>query len=401
MELYYKAINLKGDVVHGRVVANDKAEAARYLRIHDIYPIRIEEEGKSQFSTFLPFFSRSSTGDLIFFTTQMSSMLESGLNLMQALQVLRNQTRNQYMSEVIQGIVSEVQDGHSFAQALSNYPKMFSSIYVSMVRAGEKSGLLDKVLTRLASNLEKSKQIKDDIRAALIYPVIIIILMIVVISVMLVFVVPQLSTLYASMNIQLPIMTQFVIALSNGFISGLPVIILALVFGIFLYRRWYSTVRGRLLIDQNIIKIPLIGKLMSQSVLIEFARTFGLLVGTGGLVIDSLKQCAETVGNAYYKDAVLDVAKRVEKGVTIGDAMDANEVFPSMLVEMTKIGEQSGKLEESLLRVSEYYEREVSHSVKALTSAIEPIILVVLGVSVGFLIISIITPIYGLLSSIH
>ncbi len=401
MELYYKAINIRGDVVHGRVVANDKSEAARYLRIHDIYPIKIEEEGRNQFSTFLPFFSRSSAGDLIFFTTQMSSMLQSGLSLMQALQVMRNQTRNQYMSEVIQGIVSEVQDGHSFAQALSNYPKMFSPIYVSMVRAGEKSGLLDKVLTRLASNLEKSKEIKDDIRAALIYPIIIIILMIVVIGVMLVFVVPQLSSLYTSMNLQLPIMTQFVIALSNGFVTGLPVIILGFIFGVFLYRRWYHTSRGRLLIDQNIIKIPLVGKLISESVLIEFSRTFGLLVGTGGLVIDSLKQCADTVGNAYYKEAVLDVSSRVEKGVRIGDAMDANEVFPSMLVEMTKIGEQSGKLEESLLRVSEYYEREVSHSVKALTSAIEPIILVVLGVSVGFLIISIITPIYGLLSSIH
>lgn len=401
MELYYKAVNIKGDVVHGRVVANDKSEAARYLRVHDIYPIKIEEEGRNQFSAFLPFFSKGSASDLIFFTSQMSSMMQSGLTLMQSLQVLRNQIRNQYMSEVIQGIVSEVQDGHSLGQALANYPSMFSQVYISMVKAGEKAGLLDKVLTRLAGNLEKSKEIKDDIRSALIYPAVIILLMIVVIAVMLLFVVPELSSLYASMHVQLPLTTQFVIALSNGLISGTPIIILGLVFGFFLFRRWYRTARGRLLVDQNIIKIPLIGRLMSESVLIEFSRTFGLLVGTGGLVIDSLKQCADTVGNAYYKNAVLDVAGRVEKGVSIGDAMDSNEIFPPMLVEMTKIGEQSGKLEESLLRVSEYYEREVTQAVKALTSAIEPIILVVLGTSVGFLIISIITPIYGLLSAIH
>ncbi|HUD44691.1 MAG TPA: type II secretion system F family protein [Patescibacteria group bacterium] len=401
MELYYKAITRQGKILHGRVEAKDKNEAASYLRSHEIYPINISDESEQPFANFNFFKPHTSTNDLIFFTRQLSSMLISGLTLMQALSVMRNQIHNKALSEVLQGITPDIQNGNSFTHSLAKYPKVFSTIYVSSIKAGEKAGLLDKVLLRLADNLEKSKELRDTIRGALIYPMIVSCVMLLVLVVMMVFVIPQLSNLYSGMNVQLPLITRLVIGTSKVFITGLPVIIILVFVGIYFFRRFYRKPQGRLIVDSLLLKIPLFGRLIEESTLVEFTRTFSLLIGTGSLVVESLHQCAETVGNVVYRQAVNDIGNRVEQGVAIGDAFAANELFPSLLVETVKIGEQTGKMDESLMRVSEYFEREVEQAVKALTTAIEPMIIVILGAFVGVLIVSIITPIYGLISSIH
>lgn len=399
MKLLYRAVNQQGKIVHGIIEAKDIPDAAAYLRSQNFIPIHIKEQTSKGF--LLSLRRKSAKSDLVFFTRQLSSMLTSGLTLMQSLDILRNQIQNPAMQEVVQGIISTIEEGKSFSDSIAKYPKVFSPIYVSLVKAAESAGLLDKVLLRLADNLEKQQKLKSMIKSALLYPIIVIIMMIAVIAVMMIFVIPQLSVLYENLNIELPLATRVVVGLSNFTIKFWPFIVGGSVISIYYLRRWSRTPTGKMLIDGFLLKVPIFGKLVAQSAMVEFTRTFGLLVGTGSLVVESLNQSSDVVGNYHYRNAILEVGRKVEKGVTIGDAMLTDPLFPPIVVEMVKIGEQTGKLDESLLRVSEYFEREVEQTIKTLTTAMEPFIMVLLAVGVGFLIISIITPIYNLISQIQ
>jgi type IV pilus assembly protein PilC len=225
--------------------------------------------------------------------------------------------------------------------------------------------------------------------------------MVVVMGVMMVFVMPQLAVLYKNLNVALPLPTQIVIGISD-FVTNFWFIVLAVaVIVIVGFRKWSKTPDGILIIDTLILKMPVFGNLISKTILAEFARTFGLLVGTGTLVVEALVETADTTGNINYKNAIVEVSKQVEKGVTIGDAMAYYPLFPPLLIQLVKIGEQTGKIDETLTKASEYFEREVDGLVKTLTTAMEPFIMVILGIGVAFLIISIITPIYSLISNIQ
>ncbi len=402
MKLYYKAITQDGKSVRGIIEAKDPNEAADYLKKRQMVPVKIAAGSQVNLEELLPFLKRKpKKSEVVFFTRQMASMLTSGLTLMQALDVLKDQVQDQKMSEVVQGIISSIEDGKQFSIALERYPDVFSGIYVALIRAAESSGLLDKVLLRLADNLEKEEKLKGTIRGALLYPIMVVLMMIAVVVIMMIFVIPQLSVLYQNLNIPLPLPTQIVVGASNFVVKAWWLIIGILVILLYYFRKWHKTEVGKRVVDTFILQLPIFGKLISESVMVEFTRTFGLLVSTGTLVVDSLIKSADVVGNVKYKSAILLVSKRVEKGIAIGDAMEASDIFPPIVVEMAKIGEQTGKLDESMSRVSEYYEREVEQTVKTLTTAMEPIIMIILAIGVGFLIISIITPIYSLISSIQ
>lgn len=400
MKLYYKAVTQDGKMIRGIVEAKDINEGALYLRKHQFIPITVQTTPDKGLMDLLAKRKKFGAGDLVFFTRQLSSMLSSGLTLMQSLAILRNQVQNERVREVIGGIVTQVEEGKSFYAALAKYPQVFSDIYVSLIKAAEESGLLDKILLRLADNLEKQAKLRSTVKSALMYPIIVVSLMVVVVVVMMIFVIPQLSVLYTNLNIPLPLPTQIVIGLSTFTITFWPGIVGIGFALLYFYRRWHKTATGRRTVDTLILRAPIFGKLITQSIMTEFTRTLGLLIGTGTLVVDALSKSADVVGNVVYRTALLDVGRRVEKGVSIGNALEANNIFPPILVEMTKIGEQTGKLDESLTRVSEYFEREVEQMVKNLTTAMEPIIIVTLACGVGFLIISIITPIYNLISQI-
>ncbi|MDE2025025.1 MAG: type II secretion system F family protein [Patescibacteria group bacterium] len=401
MKLTYKATSRDGKIQSGEIEAKDIPEAVFYLRNKELVPIQVKPKSEEVSFPLLSLFKKQSANDLVLFTRQLSSILSSGLTLMQALTILKDQTQNQIMKDITAGIITDVQEGKTLAMAIAKYPSIFSPIYISLIRAGESSGFLDKILERLADNLEKSQKLKSTIKSALLYPVIIVILMVVVMTIMMIFVIPQLTGLYANLNIPLPLTTQIVVGISNITISYWPFVLGLIVFLIFAYNRWVSTDSGRLVKDDAVLHIPIFGIIIQLSILTELARTFGLLVGAGTLVVQSLNESADVAGNKVYQNAILDVAKRVEKGITVGDALSTYAIFPPILVQMVRIGEQTGKLDESLLKVSEYFEREVEGKVKGLTTALEPVIMVVLGVAVAFLIISIITPIYNLTSSIQ
>lgn len=400
MRLTYKAVDRQGKVSRGVVDANDITEAANYLRDKNLIPVQITREQKNILDE-LPFFNKASTNDLILFTRQLSSMLASGLTLMRALEILKDQLENQRMIDVVNGVINDVEEGKNLSSAIAKYPNIFSPIYVSIIKAGESAGLLDKVLSRLADNLEKEAKLKSTVKSALMYPIIVVVLMVVVIGIMMIFVIPQLTLLYQNLGVALPLPTQIIIALSNFTTNFWPFVIGG-VFGVmFAYKKWSNTNDGRLIIDSIKLKIPVFGKLIKETILAEFSRTFGLLIGTGSLVVDSLMETADTTGNVHYKTAIVNIAHQVEKGVTVGDAMSYYPLFPQLLVQLVKIGEQTGKVDESLEKASEYFEREVDEMVKGLTTAMEPFIMVVLGLGVAFLIISVITPIYSLISSIQ
>jgi type IV pilus assembly protein PilC len=400
MRLRYKAATKEGKLSQGLLDAKDIDEAANYLRAKQLIPIQITRID-NQFWNNLPMLGGVKNSDLVLFTRQLSSMLASGLTLMRALEILKDQMQNQNMSEIVTTIINDVEEGKTLAQAIEKHPKAFSPIYISIIRAGEQSGLLDKVLSRLADNLEKQAKLRSTIKSALMYPAVVVILMVAVMVIMMVYVMPQLTVLYQNLNVPLPLPTKIVVGLSNVITTFWPIVLVLLFLIIFAYRKWSKTPDGTLILDTLILKMPVFGNLISKSILAEFSRTLGLLVGTGTLVVQALVETADTTGNVNYKNAIVAVSKQVEKGVTVGDAMAYYPLFPSLLVQLVKIGEQTGKIDESLGKASEYFEREVNETVKTLTTAMEPFIMIILGIGVAFLIISIITPIYSLISSIQ
>lgn len=394
----YKAADASGKVVSGFIESPDSTSAATSLRAKALVPVAINQKKDRSFS--LPFFHSHSRSSLIIFTRQLSSMLASGLTLMQALLILKDQVNDQSLRVVIEGLVEDVQEGKKFSEGLKKYPAVFDKLYVSLIKAGESSGFLDKILLRLADNLEKDQALKGKLKSALVYPVIVVVLMIVVVVIMMIVVIPQLSSLYTSLNVSLPLPTQIVIAVSNFFVNfWWLMVIVGGGFG-YMFNKWRVTEHGKLALDVIVLKIPIVGTLIQKSLLVEFARTLSMLIGAGALVVDSLNQAAEVADNTIYRSAILDVSKRVEKGISVGDAMNVYTLFPPILVQMVKVGEQTGKLDEALIKASEYFEREVNGLVSTLTAAMEPFIMVVLGIGVAFLVISVITPIYNLTSAI-
>lgn len=401
MKLYYKAVNNKGESVDGLIEARDPSEAAAYLRSKELLPIKIVRKEKNKIISLIPFIGeRVRSGDIVNFTRQLASMLTSGLTLLRSLEILRNQMGNRAFAEVIDSIIRDIEEGVSFSRAIAKYPQVFSSVYIALVEASEGSGLLDKAFLRLAETLEKQQKLKGTIRSVLTYPAIVILMMVAVVFVMMIFVIPQFSTLYQSMNVTLPLPTLILIKTSNFFVSFWFLILGFFVLIGFALQRWYKTMEGRLTIDSVLLKIPIFGNLIKKSILAEFSRTLGAMLATGTLVVEALNKVSNTTGNIHYKNAIVDIAKRVEKGVSVGDAMSLYYLFPPNLVELVKIGEQTGKLDETLTKASEYFENEVDLATKTLSTAIEPFILVVLGVGVAFLAISIITPIYQITNSI-
>jgi len=401
MRLFYKAVGKDGIALAGLIEAKDIREAALYLRSRELVPITIVKKEKNKFLDLIPFLKKSKSSGLIFFTRQLSSMLTSGLTLIRCLEIIKEQVEGEYMIETLDGIITDIESGSSFSKSIAKYPAMFSPVYVSIIKTAEESGLLDKALLRLSDNLEKMQKLRSSIKSALMYPVVVVVLMVAVVIVMMIFVIPQLSVLYGNLKIPLPLPTRIVVGMSHFIIVFWPLVIGFIVLLMVLYKRFAKSPSGRLIIDDILLKLPIFGKLIQKTILAEFCRTFGLLVGTGTLVVDSLVQTAGSANNAHYRDAIMEVSKKVEKGVTIGDAMSSSPLFPSLLVQLVKIGEQTGKLDDSLIKASEYFEREVDEQVKTLTTAMEPAIMVILGVGVAFLIISVITPIYNLISSVQ
>lgn len=400
MEYKYVAVSLDGKREVGQLDTNTEKEVIEFLRASKLTPIKIEPLEKSQ-SVILSYFNRVKGSDIILFTRQLSSMILTGLTLIESLNLLKKQADKPKMRKLVEDLIADVSEGKSFSEALQNHKDVFSPVYISLITAAEEGGLLDKVLARLADNLEKSDEVKKKVRSALFYPAIIISGVLIVIALMNIFVIPQLGDLYESLDLELPLTTQIVVTSSNLTRTLLPFIILGIIGGIVFLRRYIKTEAGIRIVDKIKLKTPVFGDIIRLSSFDEICRTLSLLVTSGSSLISAIRISADVSGNYYYKAALLNAANLVEKGAGLSVALENQNLFPPLMIQMVKVGEATGKIDESLLKVSEYFERDLELKVKNLTTAIEPILIIVLGVSVAFLIISVITPIYGLISQIQ
>jgi len=393
----YTAKNEHSETVKGKVEAQNKIAAVETLRTRSLFVINLHEESDSFLGPLTNIFSGIKADDTVNFTRQLATMITAGLPLTEALNILEQQGKPAVI-KMISEILREVEGGSTFAKALEKFPKVFNKIYTQLVKAGEAAGVLDDVMNRLADNMEKDKEFRAKVKGALIYPVIVVIAMIIVAGVMMVFVIPKLMEMYQDFGADLPFTTQVLITLSNFMVKAWPLFILTVGGGLFALRSWGKTKTGARKINRFIFKIPIFGKLQQKIILTELSRTMALLLGAGISLLQALEIIAGASNSILYQEALAEAKKKVEKGVGLSQALASPLLFPVILTQMISVGEETGKLDEVLQKVSVYFQSESEHEVKNLTTAIEPLIMIVLGIGVAFMVIAIIMPIYNLTS---
>ncbi len=385
----------KGLTKKGVVEAIDSRQASTALHERGYVVIKIEEK-KAAFELH---FGGIGLGPVANFTRQLATMVSSGLPLTESLVVLEKQTENTRLKEVIRQLADDIQGGQTFAGSLAKHPNEFSLAYINIVKAGESSGTLDKVLAKLADNLEKEREFQAKVKGAFVYPAIILVAMGLVIGVILIFVMPKLTELYTQMNIDLPLPTKIMIALSHFATNFWWLVILILVGASIALRRYRKTEAGAMVIDSLILRFPIFGKLNRDSSLTEFTRTLSALIAAGVPILEGLKISSDVATNATHRLAIKRASSLVEKGAQLSKAIGQDATFPAIIPQMIAVGEETGKIDDVLNKVANYFELEVEHQVKNLTSALEPLIMIVLGVMVALLVISIILPIYNITSA--
>lgn len=380
----------------GIVEAQDQTAAVNVLRGQKLFIVELHaiNQGESLFS----FNQKVKFDDIVNFTRQLSTMISAGLPLTDALSILQLQSQ-QALTKNVSEILKAIEGGSTFADALAAHSDVFSKVYVSLVRAGESAGVLDTILIRLADNLEKQREFQQKTKGALIYPVIVLIGMAIVGMVMMVFVLPKLTAMYADFNANLPLVTRILMGVS-AFLQKTWYLAIMGVFG-FLYalRAWRKTKSGAYTYDKLMFKVPIFGKIRTMTLMAEFTRTLALLASAGVALVEGLNIVKGVVDNAVLDQALVTVAKDVEKGQSLAASLAKHDAFPMIVSQMVSVGEQTGKLDDVLNRVAGYFEVESEHAIKNLSTAMEPIIMVVLGLGVGFMIVAIIVPIYNLTST--
>lgn len=394
----YKARDSQGKSTSGFVEAASKEAATRLLHEKQLFVVGLTETRSREQSAVSLKFRRVGFGEIVNFTRQLATMVVAGLSLPEALSILRVQTPNPALVTVLNEIEHQIVSGGNLGDALAKYPQHFSQIYIALVRAGESSGQLDQVLIRLADSMESQRDFRSKVSGAMIYPVIIMIGMGIVVMIMMTVVIPKLTELYNDFGVDLPFATQLLISISQFFVSWWWLVIAAVVGGGYAFLRWKETKVGQLIVDTVILSIPLFGELQKKIILVEFTRTLSMLITSGIRLLDALTILKDALDNVLFRNAIVDISKKVERGFPLGDTFGQYPVFPPIVSQMMKVGEETGKLDDTLLKLSKYFASESENLVKGLTTAIEPIIMVFLGVGVGFIVIAVITPIYNLTS---
>lgn len=395
----YKARKADGVIVTGLVEAPSESVAARLLHDKQLFVVSLAQSAdKFSVKGFSNRVHRISFADIVNFTRQLATMIVAGLALPESLTILRSQSTNKLFVTMLEDIERQIVGGGSLADALAKYPAHFSTTYVALVRAGESSGTLDQVLVRLADILESQREFRSKVQGALIYPIIILLGMTAVVFIMMTVVIPKLTDLYRDFNIDLPASTKILMAISGVFVSYWWLMLIAGIGGYSLFQRWRKTLEGEYIVDSLLLRIPLFGELQKKIMLVEFTRTLGMLIASGIHILEGLQILRASLGNVLFRNAIGEIEKKVEKGFPLGDTFSQYSVFPPIVSQMMKVGEETGRLDDTLIKLSKYFETESEHLVKGLTTAIEPIIMVFLGIGVGFIVISVITPIYNLTS---
>ncbi len=396
---YYKYIakNQYGENVKGKVEAPNARQAAAELSSRKLLVVDVRPLTEDTFAFLHSAMFGIKFSDVVNFTRQLSTMISAGLPLSTSLSILVQQSKSD-MSRLVATILQEIEGGMNFGDSLAKHPAVFDVIYVQLVRAGELGGVLDDILGRLAINLEKNKEFRSKTKGAMIYPVIVILAMVVVAFLMMIFVIPKLTAMYSDFGAELPTATRVLMGISNFMVTFWWVVVGGAFGGYMLFRRWVATKVGRRAYDRFLLKVPIMGVLIQKIALTEFARTLSLLLGAGISLLQAMEIVTKGVSNTVYREALESATKQIEKGVPLSKAVAAHEEFPPILFQMMAVGEETGKLDEVLGKLAQYFEQESEQAIKNLTTAIEPLIMIVLGIGVGAMVIAVIMPIYNLTS---
>ena len=398
----YSAINSVGLESVGEVHAPDPGSAREQLRVRGLLATQLEELPASGEQTARTAFKKIKPKSLQIFSRQFATMVEAGLNIVSALVILEQQTDDKYLAAVIRELRADVEGGMLMSQAMARHPKVFNRLYVSMVEAGEAAGILDVVLDRVAFQIEKETKIKRRVKGAMIYPTMVLIFATLVLVGMLLFLVPVFVKIFAQLGGDLPTLTKMVLAASNFIKATWFVLFPGTIAAIFGVRRFLRTETGRQRWDRLKLRLPMkVGDVVLKLTMARFSRTLSTLVAAGVDIIKALEITGQTAGNWVVEDALADVRVRVHEGVPIAQPLVENPVFPAMVSQMVKIGEETGELEKMLGKIADFYEDEVDASIQSLTSIVEPIMMLGVGIMVGIVIISMYLPMFKLLTLIE
>ena len=400
----YVGRNRQGAVKKGELTAKTRDEAVDQLRKQQVVVTSLEEKsgmgGKFKFSLG----SGLTDKDLVVFTRQFGTMINAGLPLIQCLDILSTQSENKVLRETVGDVKNSVEAGSTFSDALKRHPKVFDDLYVNMIHAGEVGGLLDTILTRLAKHIEKAMKLKGQIKSAMVYPTAIVGVAVIIISVLMVWVIPVFAQMFLEMSggkVGLPGPTQIVINVSNFFQSYWYAMGGAMVAMVVAIKRYYATVNGRVVIDRLLLKVPIVGDLIRKASVAKFTRTLGTLITSGVPLLEGLSICAKTSGNKVIEEALMNARVSISGGKTISEPLAKCNVFPKMVTRMIAVGESTGALDAMLGKIADFYEDEVDQAVETLTSLLEPIMMVVLGTIIGFIVIAMYLPIFTMAQAIQ
>jgi len=384
--------NPRGVVESGEVVAASKEEVISILRKRNITPTSISEKTSKKR---LAFGGGVKDKDIVVFTRQFATMIDAGLPLVQALEILSTQVENKNLARTLSIVKADVEAGSTYADALRKHPKIFSELYVNMVAAGEAGGILGTILNRLAAYIEKAMKLKKKVKGAMIYPAVVTAVAVSVLAIIMIFVVPTFSMMFASMGETLPLPTRIIISISNfvGGIGGLLIFGIIIAIGIAI-SQIRKTEKGKKAIDGILLKLPIFGMILNKVAVAKFTRTLGTLISSGVPILDGLEITAKTAGNKVIEYAVKDVRKAVSEGKTLAEPLSMTKVFPPMVTHMIAVGESTGALDAMLGKIADFYDDEVDAAVSNLTSMLEPLLMVFLGSTVGFIVVSLYLPIF-------
>lgn len=390
----------KGRKLKGELEAANEQIAQAQLRKRNLKVLKLKPKPKDLFANVAFMQPKVTNKDIVIFTRQFSTMIDAGLPLVQGLNILADQADNPTFRAILKQITKDVEGGSTLAEAMKKHPKVFNELFVNLIAAGEVGGILDTILQRLATFIEKAEELKTKIKGAMTYPIVVIIIAFIVIAVILIFVIPVFQEMFESFGSALPAPTQLVVDMSdfmkgNWYFIGIGIFALA-----FAFKHYRNTKSGRKTTDTIYLKLPIFGDLLKKTAVARFTRTLGTMLSSGVPILDSLEIVAKTAGNIVIEEIVLEVRGSIAEGQTIAEPLSENDVFPGMVIQMISVGEATGALDTMLEKIADFYDKEVDAAVEALTSMLEPLLMLFLGGAIGGLVVAMYLPIFTMAGAV-
>ncbi len=390
----------KGRKLKGELEAADERIAMSQLKRRNLTVKKLKPKPKDLFENVSFLQPKVTKKDLVIFTRQFSTMIDAGLPLVQGLGILAEQAENKTFRNILKQISKDVEGGSTLAEAMKKHPKVFDDLFVNLVAAGEVGGILDTIMRRLATFIEKAERLKSQIKGAMTYPIVVMAIAIIVIAVILIFVIPVFEDMFSSFGQALPVPTQIVVNMSQFMKGNIHWVILALVAIAFVFKKFRGTKKGRRITDDLMLRLPIFGDLLKKTAVARFTRTLGTMISSGVPILDSLEIVARTSGNVILEEIIFEVRGSIAEGQTIAEPLSENNVFPGMVVQMISVGEATGALDTMLEKIADFYDEEVDAAVAALTSMLEPLLMLFLGGSIGGLVVAMYLPIFSMAGAV-